>query len=175
MNELNKILLTINRPFQQELKTGCHDDVVINGIEAYVSLWVDNGRKLELNIQQREFLIKLNELFKNYSVISTTERQSVLRQASKVINAALTGDFNLLISDEGIEQKPEIKPANNTNRASHKKSTPADLKQVENLPLFRNSNQNEVSTQTEDKLQTPVVPVTESPGNINTPPHRLIR
>ncbi|RKU25155.1 DNA helicase RecG [Candidatus Poribacteria bacterium] len=170
MNELNKILTTINRPFHQELKTGCQDDVVINGIEAYVSLWVENATKLELNTQQTQFLNRLNELFQNYSNLSTTDRENILQEASKVINAALTGDFNLLNIEEGIEQKPELKSDNNKSTAEHKKSTPTDLKQIENLPLFRKSNQSEVRTPSTEKPQTSSVPSTEPTGNINTPP-----
>ena len=170
MNELNKILSTINRPFQQELKTGCRDDVVINGIEAYVSLWVGNATKLELNTQQKQFLTKLNELFQNYSKLPTTDRESILQQASNAINSALIGDLTLLISDVDLVQKTEIKPNNTISNTNHKKSTPTDLKQIENLPLFRNSNQIEVTTPSEEKPQAPVVPTPDSSDKLKTQP-----
>ena len=165
MNELNKILSTINRPFQQELKTGCRDDVVINGIEAYVSLWVGNATKLELNTQQKQFLTKLNKLFQNYSKLPTTDRESILQQASNAISSALIGDLTILFSDEDSGQKTENKPNNTISNTNHKKSTPTDLKQIENLPLFRNSNQIEVTTPSEEKPQTPVVPTIDSSGD----------
>lgn len=170
MNELNNILSTICRPFQQELKTGCHDDVVVNGLEAYVSLWVGNAKKLELNTQQTLFLTKLNELFQNYSNLPIVDRESILQQASEVINAAIIGNFNLLISDESVEQKTESKTNNNLSTATNKKSTPADLKQIESLPLFRSSNQDEAKTSSEEKSLTPAVPSTETSDNLNTPP-----
>lgn len=170
MNELNKILSTINRPFQQELKTGCRDDVVINGMEAYVSLWVGNATKLELNTQQKQFLTKLNKLFQNYSKLPTTDRESILQQASNAISSALIGDLTLLISDVDLVQKTEIKPNNTISNTNHKKSTPTDLKQIENLPLFRNSNQIEVTTPSEEKPQAPVVPTPDSSDKLKTQP-----
>ncbi len=170
MNELNKILSTINRPFQQELKTGCLDDVVINGLEAYVSLWVANATKLELTTEQTLFINKLNELFRNYSNLPTAERESILQQASQSINAALIGDLTLLSSDEDPVQKTEIKPNKNISDLNHKKSTSTDLKQIENLPLFRNSNQNEITPPSEEKPQTPVVPTIDSSDSLNTQP-----
>ena len=48
MNDYKQILSTICRPFQQEIRKGCQDDVVINGMGDYVKLWVGNARKLNL-------------------------------------------------------------------------------------------------------------------------------
>ena len=60
------------------------------------------------------------------------------------------------------DKKTYTKPNNTISNTNHKKSTPTDLKQIENLPLFRNSNQIEVTTPSEEKPQTPVVPTLDS-------------
>ncbi|MCG9129543.1 ATP-dependent DNA helicase RecG [Candidatus Poribacteria bacterium] len=170
MNELNNILSTISRPFQQELKKGCHDDVVINGIEAYVSLWIDNAQKIELNSQETQFLTRLNALFKNYSNLSITDREAVLHKASNVINAALTGDLTHLNSDVELVQKTENQSINKINNTNQKKSTEKDLKQIENLPLFRNASQKEADSPAEEKLKTAIVPKQDSSDTLSTPP-----
>lgn len=170
MTELSKILSTIYRPFQQELKTGCRDDVVINGIEAYVSLWVDNASKLELTTEQTLFLDKVNELFRNYSNLPTTERERILKEASKSINAALNGDLTLPLSGEESVRETEPKPNNNIDNSKHKKSTPTDLKHIDNLPLFRNSNQNQVIPPSEERTETHTVQTIDSSNTFNTQP-----
>ena len=48
MNNFTKILTTIRRPFQQELRKGCRDDVVIDGLGNYVQLWVKSGESLHI-------------------------------------------------------------------------------------------------------------------------------
>ena len=61
MNELTKILATIRRPFQQEIRSGCKDSVVINGLGAYVQLWVRNAEQLTLNPTEKQMLTSLAE------------------------------------------------------------------------------------------------------------------
>ena len=75
MNNFTKILNTIRRPFQQELRKGCHDDVVVNGLGDYVQLWVKNGDAFVLEETEKEMLKGLADLFKNYTSASPPERQ----------------------------------------------------------------------------------------------------
>ena len=44
MNDFKQILSTISRPFKQEIRKGCQDDVVINGMGAYVDLWLGHAK-----------------------------------------------------------------------------------------------------------------------------------
>ena len=54
MNNFTTILNTIRRPFQQERRKGCQDDVVVNGLGNYVQLWVKNGAALGLAESEKE-------------------------------------------------------------------------------------------------------------------------
>ena len=67
MNNFTTILNTIRRPFQQERRKGCQDDVVVNGLGSYVQLWVKNGDALGLEGSEKEVLHDLADLFKNYA------------------------------------------------------------------------------------------------------------
>ena len=73
MNDFTKILNTIRRPFQQELRKGCHDDVVVNGLGNYVRLWVKNGDALALEATEKEMLTRLGDLFEHYTSASPAE------------------------------------------------------------------------------------------------------
>ena len=75
MSNFANILTTIRRPFQQELRKGCRDDVVVNGLENYVQLWIKNGNAFTLNATEKEVLNSLATLFENYAGASPTERQ----------------------------------------------------------------------------------------------------
>ena len=89
MDNFTKILTTIRRPFQQELRKGCKDEVVINGLGSYVQLWVKNGDAFVLDATQKEMLNGLANLFENYGGISPTERQRTLEEATKRIDDIL--------------------------------------------------------------------------------------
>jgi ATP-dependent DNA helicase RecG len=86
MNELSKILTTIRRPFQQEIRSGCQDSVVINGLGAYVQLWVRNAEQLTLNPAEKQLLDSLAELFADYKTLSSTKRGEVVQTAMKQID-----------------------------------------------------------------------------------------
>ena len=81
MNELTKILATIRRPFQQEIRSGCRDSAVINGLGAYVQLWVRNAEQLTLNPTEKQVLTSLANLFSDYGALSPTKRQKVVEAA----------------------------------------------------------------------------------------------
>ena len=56
MSNFANILNTIRRPFQQERRKGCRDDVVVNGLGNYVQLWVKNGDAFTLEATEKEML-----------------------------------------------------------------------------------------------------------------------
>ena len=116
MNELTKILATIRRPFQQEIRSGCKDSVVINGLGAYVQLWVRNAEKLTLNPTEKQMLASLADLFSDYETLSPTKRQEVVEAAIEQI--------------EGIESG---------NQKALPTKKPAATAAVNDLPLFQSS------------------------------------
>ena len=132
MSNFANILSTIRRPFQQELRKGCKDDVVVNGLGSYVQLWVKNGDAFTLDATEKEVLNGLASLFENYAGASPTDRQRTLEEATKRIDTALgSGQQNLTdISNAGVEQ-PQKRQQPITKRTRSKKKT-----QTEMLPLF---------------------------------------
>ena len=129
MDNFTKILTTIRRPFQQELRKGCKDDVVVNGLGSYVQLWVKNGDAFVLDATQKEMLNGLANLFENYKGLSPTERQRTLEEATKRINDAL-GQASRISS---LEENPPTRSEPTTQRTSGKKNG----QQTEMLPLFQ--------------------------------------
>ena len=114
MNELAKILTTIRRPFQQEVRSGCKDSVVINGLGAYVQLWVRNAEQLTLSVDEKQMLATLADLFSDYETLSATKRRDVVQAAMKQID----------------EMTSENKKGSSTKK-------PAETVTVEDLPLFQ--------------------------------------
>lgn len=112
MNELSKILTTIRRPFQQEIRSGCQDSVVINGLGAYVQLWVGNADQLTLKPAQKQALTSLADLFSGYETLSPAKREEAVQAAMKQI-------------DEMTSKDQKASPA--------KKPAP----KVDDLPLFQ--------------------------------------
>lgn len=112
MNELSKILTTIRRPFQQEIRSGCQDSVVINGLGAYVQLWVGNAEQLTLKPAQKQALTSLADLFSGYETLSPAKREEAVQAAMKQI-------------DEMTSKDQKASPA--------KKPAP----KVDDLPLFQ--------------------------------------
>ncbi len=92
MNELAKILTTIRRPFQQEIRSGCQDSVVINGLGAYVQLWVRNAGRLTLSVDEKQMLAALADLFSDYGTLSPTKRREVVQTAIEQIEGMGSGN-----------------------------------------------------------------------------------
>lgn len=92
MNELAKILTTIRRPFQQEIRSGCQDSVVINGLGAYVQLWVRNAERLTLSVDEQQMLAALADLFSDYGTLSPTKRREVVQAAIEQIERVGSGN-----------------------------------------------------------------------------------
>ena len=132
MDNFTKILNTIRRPFQQERRKGCRDDVVVNGLGNYVQLWAKNGDAFTLEATQKEVLKSLASLFENYAGASPTERQRTLEAATKQIDTALGGRQGNLADVSNTSTAPSQKRQQPTRkRTSAKKKT-----QTEMLPLF---------------------------------------
>ena len=91
MSELAKILATIRRPFQQEIRNGCQDNVVINGLGAYVQLWVRNAEQLTLNPAEKQMLASLADPFSDYETLSPTKRRAIVQAAMKQIDEMTSG------------------------------------------------------------------------------------
>ena len=123
MNELAKILTTIRRPFQQEIRSGCKDSVVINGLGAYVQLWVRNAEQLTLNPTEKQMLTSLAGLFSDYETLSATKRRDVVQAAMKQIDE---------MTSENQKASPPRRPA----------------AKVDNLPLFQSSPSQSSKTST---------------------------
>ena len=132
MNNFTEILNTIRRPFQQELRKGCHDDVVVNGLGSYVRLWVKNGDALALEPTEKEVLNGLAHLFENYASTSPTERQRTLEEATRRIDAAIGPKQHVFTNADPIGVEiPQTRQQPTTQRSSRKKNT------QETLPLFQ--------------------------------------
>ncbi|MDQ1327148.1 MAG: ATP-dependent helicase RecG [Candidatus Poribacteria bacterium] len=84
MNDLQTILDIIQRPFKQEIKTGCQDKVVVGGFKDYVTNWVEKANEYA-NPEQKDLLTNLSELFKDYPDIQPDTRQIRLNEATKII------------------------------------------------------------------------------------------
>ena len=146
MNDFKQILSTISRPFKQEIRKGCQDDVVINGMGAYVDLWLGHARALELTSDQKQFLNRIAAHFKNYSGISPTERQKVIQSASEQINLALADKpLQEKPTDNNVEsQKPQTTEIGMDT--GNKGPTDTSLKHFENLPLFSGTSVSQNTT-----------------------------
>ena len=140
MNNFTKILNTIRRPFQQELRKGCRDDVVVKGLGSYVQLWAKNGDAFTLDATEKEVLTSLAALFENYAGASPAERQRTLEAATKRIDAALKG-----------KQQPPVNATNTRTETKHQQSTPRSTPakkntQPEILSLFGETENRSEST-----------------------------
>ncbi len=158
MKDFKQILSTLKRPFQQEIRKGCNDDVVVNGMGAYVQLWVENGHKLDLTSNQTNFLNQIADHFKNYPNMTPTERQKVIQGTSKQIDSALSGNE---IINEAKQTNTDTQTSQFGKDEGYKKSTPASQKQVENLPLFRDSKTTKTTVPTPEDVQIPKKLTTE--------------
>ena len=161
MNDFKQILSTISRPFQQEIRKGCQDDVVINGMGAYVELWVGHAKALELTSDEKQFINRLAALFANYTGISPTERKKAIQTASEQVNAALSGKpINETSKDSDTDtQKPHT--TNSSANKENKKPTPAPSKQTDNLPLFQDVSVSQNTTTSTEDVPLPSKPASD--------------
>ena len=87
MNEFTRILRTIRRPFQQETRNGCQDNVVINGLGNYVELWLEKARQLSLDDSDQQTVDKLASHFANYDRLLPADRLKIIESATAEIDA----------------------------------------------------------------------------------------
>ncbi len=170
MNNFAKILTTIRRPFQQELRKGCKDDVVVNGLGSYVQLWAKNGDAFTQEATEKEVLNGLASLFKNYASASPTERRRTLEEATKRIDAALGQEQRNPTHTDATNIEPaQTRQQPTTQRPRSKKNT-----QTEMLPLFGGTETRSESVPTKrEPIAAPITPQkqTEPPslfGNVDT-------
>ncbi len=169
MNNFAKILTTIRRPFQQERRKGCKDDVVVNGLGSYVQLWAKNGNAFTLEATEKEVLNGLAGLFENYASASPAERRQTLEAAAKQIDAALGGEQRIPTNTDATTVEPaQTRQQPTTQRPRSKKRA-----QPEMLPLFEETENRSKSVPTKrEPISEPTIPKkqTEPPslfGNID--------
>ena len=151
MNNFTKILNTIRRPFQQERRKGCRDDVVVNGLGNYVQLWVKNGETFTLDATEKDVLKGLANLFANYTRASSTERQRILDAATKRIDTALrTGQRNASDVSGTGDEPSQTRQQPRTQRTRSKRSTQTDM-----LSLFGEVARNPESSSPEQTSERP--------------------
>ena len=170
MNNFAKILTTIRRPFRQELRKGCKDDVVVNGLGSYVQLWAKNGDAFTQEAAEKEVLNGLASLFENYASASSTERRRTLEEATKRIDAALGHKQQNPTDTDATDVEPaQTRQQPTTRRPRSKKNT-----QTEMLPLFGETETRSESVRTQrEPIAAPVThkAQTEPPslfGNVDT-------
>ena len=172
MNNFTKILTTIRRPFQQELRKGCRDDVVIDGLGNYVQLWVKNGETFTLAAAEKTVLSGLSNLFENYANASSADRQRILAEATKRIDAALGHEQRNAPNVGGTSAKPlQTRQPPKTQRTSSKKSAQTDmlslLADVESSPESSPPKQEQASERPVSTVSTKDLPLfqdTEPPS-----------
>lgn len=168
MHNFNTILTTLRRPFQQETRKGCRDDVVINGLGDYVRLWVKKGDDLPLTPDEKAVLRRLASLFEDYARLSPDERHAAIQAATREIDTALSLASRVQESTPPVSaKKPNTAPAENlplfraANRQRHQSSaenTPSSYAHEENLGEVRES-----SSPYETEKQAVSVPISDVP------------
>ena len=175
MNNFTKILTTIRRPFQQERRKGCRDDVVVDGLGNYVQLWVKNGETFTLEAAEKEVLKGLSNLFENYADAASTERQRILAEATKRIDTALErGQRNASDTVVGTRAKPsQTRQQPRTQRTSSRKSAQTDMlslfEEVKSAPESSPPKQGQASERPVSTVSTEDLPLFQ---DTNPPPQR---
>ena len=170
MNNFAKILTTIRRPFRQELRKGCKDDVVVNGLGSYVQLWAKNGDAFTQEATEKEVLNGLASLFENYASASSTERRRTLEEATKRIDAALGQEQRNPANTDATT----IEPAQTRQQPTTQRPRPKKNTQTEMLPLFGETETRPETGRTKrEPIAAPLTPQkqTEPPslfGNVDT-------
>ena len=175
MHNFNTILTTLRRPFQQETRKGCRDDVVVNGLGDYVRLWVKKGDALSLTPDEQAVLRRLDTLFADYARLSPDERQAAIQDATREIDTALSGTSPQAGNSSRVQEstppvsakKPNTAPTANlplfraANRKPHQssaKNNPSSYAHEENLGAVRES-----SSPYETENQAVSVPISDVP------------
>ena len=168
MHNFNTILTTLRRPFQQETRKGCRDDVVVNGLGDYVRLWVKKGDDLPLTPDEKAVLRRLAALFEDYARLSPDERHAAIQDATREIDSALSLASRVQDSTPPVSAKkpntataenlPLFRAANRKPHQSSAKNTPSSYAHEENLGAVRES-----SSPYETEKQAVSVPISDVP------------
>ena len=54
MDQFEDVIGSISRPFEQEIRKGCTDEVVIGGMKNYVEHWVTKSRQLGIGLAEKQ-------------------------------------------------------------------------------------------------------------------------
>ncbi len=126
MNQFEKIIGSISRPFEQEIRKGCTDEVVIGGMKSYVGNWETKSRQLEIGLAEKQKLRDLADLFSDYDRLTPMERLTQIEKAQKLLSAPKIG------------QKSAVK------------SPQLRVKETTDLPLFANAQETTTQSETQD-------------------------
>ncbi len=136
MKDIKQILATLSRPFKEEIRKGCRDDVVIDGLGAYIDLWLGQARELNLTPVQENTLNRIAELFKDYPALQPEDRLKAIHSATDQI-ALLQSGKSMAASQSGSSVQIPNEPSKTENNQQKKKQSSAGTKkQVEHLSLF---------------------------------------
>jgi ATP-dependent DNA helicase RecG len=86
MDQFEDVIGSISRPFEQEIRKGCTDEVVIGGMKNYVGNWVTKSRQLDLGLAEKQKLRDLADLFADYDLLTPMERLTQIEKAKKMIS-----------------------------------------------------------------------------------------
>ena len=166
MKDIKQILATLSRPFKEEIRKGCRDDVVIDGLGSYIDLWLRQARALNLTPDQENILNRIGDLFKDYPTLQPKDRLKAIHSATEQIGLLQSGRAVATPQSGNSDQTPHDHPQIQNNQKKKRSST-RTKKQAEHLSLFgdrksdldtvtQESNRNvSVETETdEDKLSS---------------------
>ena len=152
MKDLKQTLSTLSRPFKEEIRKGCMDDVVIDGLGSYVDLWLGKARELNLTPNQENILNRIADLFKDYPTMQPPDRLKAIHAATEQIDLLQSGR-NMAASQSGSsDQIPQENAQTQHNQQKKKQSNAGTKKQVEHLSLFgdRKSDSDAVTTEVDN-------------------------
>ena len=124
MDQFEDIMGSISRPFEQEIRKGCTDEVVIGGMKNYVGNWATKSRQLDLGLAEKQKLRDLADLFADYDRLTPMERLTQIEKAKKMIS----------------NPKVDIKSATSSSR----------IEETTDLPLFANVQETKIQPETQD-------------------------
>ena len=178
MNELAAILQTMRRPFQQESRRDCQNNVVVNGLGNYVSLWVTKARQLTLNHDEKESLDAIANLFADYEALSPTRRLDVIQNATVQIETML-GETS--VASSTVKDSPLIQSTPRVVEPSG--SAPTDVREPFSTakeapptppgPLFDISDAGPPEESSETRSKTSTLEATIAAAPLSTDPASL--
>ncbi len=160
MDEFRQILGTIRRPFQQELRKGCQDNVVINGLGSYVKLWLDKTRRLPLNPSEEQTVEKLAISFENYDRLSPSDRQKIIEGAAARIDAIVSEQSARSPIKTGATRQPDTQRRQPAEESRSSQSADQTAPPHANAPSARSKPQ---APPTENPLPTEKPTIADTP------------